>query len=99
MREDHATEATAEELDRVKMWFGDWEGLLKFMASIWIEDYGIVRPPVPDAPKQLWQFVTGGWSGNEEIWSAFCQNPVAYSVLWESSHRGGLHILQQPEED
>jgi hypothetical protein len=88
-------QVTEEELARIKNWEGDWKALLSFMAAIWINTYGTVRFPVPNSPRQLWHFVTGGWSGNEEIMAAFFENRVAYSLLWASSHRGGLHILEE----
>jgi len=92
------------ELERIRNWpsTGEWKPLLQFMESIW-PDYGVVRQSRIRLGKRVlptrWEFVTGGWSGCEDIWSAFCKNPVAYSVLWESSHRGGLHILQLPAKE
>ena len=45
------------------------------------------------------KFATGGWSGNEEIIGAMRSNYGIWSLLWESSHRGGLHIFHKPGKD
>ena len=39
-----------------------------------------------------WSFATGGWSGCEEVIELLMVN-FATSMLWESSHRGGLHVF------
>lgn len=39
-----------------------------------------------------WRFVTGGWSGCEEVIGAI--PPIVDAVAWESSHRGGLHVYR-----
>ena len=39
------------------------------------------------------RLVTGGWSGNEDIVSAFRKN-VWFSIYWCRSERGGLHIYK-----
>lgn len=84
-------------LERIRKWDGDWPGLLAFMRKVW-SDYGVVREIVPLAPEpKRWEFVTGGWSGNEEIIRAFYENAMATVILWESTHRGGLHVLMEKE--
>lgn len=77
----------------------DWRGLFGFMESVW-PDYGVVRKrPATEGELGLvesaeaWEFVTGGWSGCEDLIGAFYENAIARSVLWESTHRGGLHVL------
>lgn len=91
MRRDEPCEA---DVRRVKNWKNNWPGLLKFMESIW-PTYGCVRHP----PSGNWEFVTGGWSGCEEIIGAFHDNVLARSQLWRSTHRGGLHILREKEQE
>lgn len=39
-----------------------------------------------------YRFSTGGWSGCEEVIESLMSN-VFSSRLWESSHRGGIHIF------
>lgn len=39
------------------------------------------------------EFVTGGWSGCEQIVSLM-EGSVAGILGWESSHRGGLHVYR-----
>lgn len=38
-------------------------------------------------------FVTGGWSGNEDVIRAMKSNLFLWAVLWKSSERGGKHVL------
>ena len=64
----------------------DW---LRFCARCWNKDYGFVYRDGPNIC-----FVTRGWSGNELIIGAMEQNHAMWSICWESSHRGGLHVFQ-----
>ncbi len=89
-------EPDSADLLRIEKWTDDWGGLLKFMESIW-PDYGVVRRPLVMSEPLRWEFVTGGWSGCEVIIGAFYANHLAHAVLWESTHRGGLHVLIEPE--
>lgn len=90
------------EIHRIENWNGDWNGLLKFMESIW-PSYGVVRVKKktikdfekPRRTETRWEFVTGGWSGCEQIINAFYSNHLANAMLWESTHRGGLHVLKE----
>jgi hypothetical protein len=99
MSKDEPDDAT---LDRIRKWETDWPSLLLFMRDAW-SDYGVVKVLIVpdddrDSDKELkqWEFVTGGWSGNEEIMQAFYSNPIATAMLWKSTHRGGLHVLREP---
>ena len=96
-------EPDEHDLYRIRKWetADGWPALLEFMRDAW-SDYGVVRElivpdPDRDSERQVkrWEFVTGGWSGNEEIMRAFFDNPLASAMLWESSHRGGLHVLRE----
>ena len=49
--------------------------------------YGSVEVDGP-----VYRFVTRGWSGCEEIVDGLMSN-VFSGRLWESSHRGGLHVF------
>jgi hypothetical protein len=76
----------------------NWQDLLEYMEANWPE-YGVVRkrPATYDEGNSgghvAWEFVTGGWSGCEAIIGAFYENHLAHACLWESTHRGGLHVL------
>jgi hypothetical protein len=93
MRRDEPLE---RDIKRIENWKGDWIALLKFMESIW-PSYGVVRKRRAHNVT-MWEFVTGGWSGCEQIIDAFYSNYLAKSLLWESAHRGGLHVLMYPME-
>src|SRR5690606_11066638 len=38
------------------------------------------------------RITTGGWSGIEEVLSVL-EGTIGWSLSWQSSHRGGLHVL------
>ncbi len=70
----------------------DWKGLLDFMESIWPE-YGRIRKWPADGGGIVYEFITEGWSGCEDVIHSFYDNFIAVEVLWESSHRNGTHVL------
>ena len=41
----------------------------------------------------VWTFITGGWSGNEDIISALKANTMFWMMMWQSSDRGGKHVF------
>lgn len=86
---DHALEVIAkwnthnrEEIDKV----------LEFAASLWWHPE-LVTFPSEDPDGNRWEFVTGGWSGNESIIGAMERNEALYMLAWESSHRAGRHTF------
>lgn len=86
----YPTEATEEAI--AKWPFDDPPGFLAYVNIAWNHHYG-----------RIWQdgnilkLATGGWSGNESIISAMQNNIVLWSMLWQSSHRGGLTALRLPK--
>lgn len=68
-------------------------GWIEFIKSAWNKHYGKV---VFDHDNSI-VLITGGWSGNEYIVRSMKDNRVLWSMLWESSHRGGLEVLRLPE--
>lgn len=42
------------------------------------------------------QITTGGWSGNESVIDALQENVIFWTLYWESSHRGGMHVFRYP---
>ena len=50
---------------------------------------------VKGTKKSHLHLITGGWSGCESVINAI--NPVVHGLLWESSHRGGLHVYRIPK--
>ena len=84
---------TEETCDKIRDWNPcDPVGLFKFLKAAWDHDIGYFREP--DA--NIIELITGGWSGNEELIQAFKSN-IAWSLCWQSSHRGGLHRFEIPE--
>lgn len=84
------------ELTAIKKWkpVGHWVGstpwlpILELCDQAWNHDMGKVVRNGTEVT-----FITGGWSGNEDIIGALGDNLSAYSLLWLESHRGGKHIF------
>lgn len=68
---------------------------LSLATSLWNTRYGTVYN-VPSESEVM--FITGGWSGNEEVITAMKQNPL-WHLLWDSSYRGGQHMLRKSLND
>jgi hypothetical protein len=51
--------------------------------------YGVVRKK-----ESVVEFVTGGWSGNEDCLGALRSNVMIFALYWESSHRGGMEVYR-----
>lgn len=80
---------TDETLDTIRTWTnGDWSGLLAFVTSAWNTNYGAVRQK-----SSTIRFITGGWSGNEEVLSALKENTAFWTKFWLRDERGGLAVF------
>ena len=44
------------------------------------------------------EYHTGGWSGNEDVISALCQNFLFWSMFWVKSTRGGHYYFKIKRE-
>lgn len=98
---------TVETLNAIGTW-GSGEGypsdwptkLLDFAERAWDKDYGLVRRArrknTLDETVDAYEFVAGGWSGNESIISALEANKLFWLLCWEKSERGGLYVFHVP---
>lgn len=68
--------------ETVREWFGYIR--TRWQYDAWTERGGRLR------------VATYGWSGNEDIIASMSKNFLLWSMTWESSHRGGLHIFKLP---
>ncbi len=76
-----------ETLETIEKWdFRDWKGFVRFLGCAFSR-YG--RFELKGCTLEM---ATGGWSGNEDVVYAFQKNFILHSQMWESSHRGGLHV-------
>lgn len=74
----------------IKTWdCRDMDGWIKYIYETWNHNYGRIFEE-----NGLFKMATGGWSGNESIISSMRENYALWSVLWESSHRGGLEVFR-----
>lgn len=86
---------TAETERAIANWdFRDAPGWLAYIQASWNHHYGRIW-----REDGLIKMATGGWSGNEAIVEAMRRNSLLWSMLWESSHRGGLEVFRVGLED
>ena len=90
---DQYGDPTDETLDAIAKWpHSDPDGWFAFVLAAWPHNCGAIR-----YDDKFVVFATGGWSGNESIMAAMCDNKVLWILLWESSHRGGRYVFRLPE--
>lgn len=88
----HPTKATER---AIANWdFRDAAGWLAYIREAWNHHYG--RMWNEDG---LLKMATGGWGGNEAVVEAMRRNSLLWSMLWESSHKGGLDVFRAGLED
>lgn len=81
---------TEAALQRVREWPAeDLHGLARWLVEVWWYGPRYVRL-MADGSVEL---VTGGWSGNEDVIAAMRDNVVLWSLCWQRSERGGLHVF------
>lgn len=89
---------TEEQLKQIEEWhYKDFKNLALFIQSIWNwgEEYARLSEPKKDTfgnEYQMFELITGGWSGNEDILHALHKNHMFRMMCWEASFRGGHHI-------
>ena len=81
---------TEETLDTIKNWthLEGFEDLLEEIGFM-VRQYGKC-----EKEGDVWVFVTGGWSGNEDVIMALKENYVFWGMYWQSSERGGMHTFK-----
>ena len=92
---------TEETLETIAEWRGSYRDLLEFarQAWHWLDYVSIAKTKNTFGNEVLeYTFVTGGWSGNEDVISALHKNIVFYAFCWKESHRGGRHIYEVKDE-
>lgn len=85
---------TDEALNAIRTFEGTPEQLVEFARELWQWDHLIhVRRPWRDRIEV--DFVTGGWSGNEDVIAAL-DGSVFWFLYWSASYRGGKHVFSVP---
>ncbi len=82
---------TDETLETIKVWAYPFCGLITYVRKAWHSN-GVIRQEADGCTA----FVTGGWSGNEELLGALKANHSFWSMYWESSHVGGKVCFRLP---
>lgn len=74
-----------------------WE-LVEYVRSLWWSDLVTVEDAQNDYGRAVRKvsFVTGGWSGNEDLASTL-ERTLFHSVFWQTSSRGGLTVYEIPQ--
>ena len=83
---------TDDELEIIRTWKENYKELMDYVCHIW--HWSDMARKVGS---NNWTFLTGGWSGNEEIIEALKQNILFWTFCWESSVRGGHYKFEVPE--
>jgi hypothetical protein len=84
---------TEASLGQLRDWpHTDIAGWLEFAQALWY------YPEAATVDGGRYRFATGGWSGNEDVIGAMRGNALLWSLTWESSARGGLHLFSLPED-
>ena len=82
---------TAAALRKLRKWDStDQRGAFEYARSLW------KWPEYVRQRGQRYTFITGGWSGNEEVIAALEANLIIHSICWQASFRGGKHVYELP---
>ena len=76
----------------------DIQGLFVFAKSLWWAPEYFSAEEIQDGydhPAIRLNISTAGWSGNEELVGAL-QDTILWLVYWQSSRRGGHHVIDIP---
>ena len=84
-----------EDVEALQAWAGPVGDVPKVLQAVAdylnLNRYGQGKATLTDG---TWRFVTGGWSGCEEVIDAI--PPIVHALAWQESHRGGLHVYRLP---
>lgn len=85
---------TDEELTRIAKWppKDGFRSLLEYVRSLWM------YPEYFRHKGRRYWLSTAGWSGNEALVGALCDNTLFHCICWQSSKRGGHHVFEIPKE-
>lgn len=80
-------------LEAIRTWSmaSGYSALLTYAQSIWHWQQYVKRDG------RNWRFITGGWSGNEDVIRAMQDNGGFWSVCWISAQAGGDFAFEVPE--
>lgn len=80
---------TEETIEEILAWRGNPSEIFQLVSEMY-PSYGRMELRVVD---NIWEVVTGGWSGCEEIVGAFKSN-IYIGHTWVMSRRGGYHEFE-----
>ena len=91
IRADRDGYPIAEDVEALRHWVGPVEEVPAVLDAVgeYLTASGYGKATYSSEYRE-WRFVTGGWSGCEEVIGAMPL--LVHSLAWLSSHRGGLHI-------
>jgi len=80
------------ELRKLATWnSSDLRGALEYARSLWL------YPGMARRYGRKYTFITGGWSGNEDVIAAIEKNLVLHGLCWKASFSGGKHVYDIPK--
>jgi hypothetical protein len=82
-------------LKQIETWNGkDPQEMLEWIDQAWNHEYGDMNIESITTGVDRVEFVTGGWSGNEDVMSAIYKNRLFDGLFWMKSERGGSHVYE-----
>ncbi|MFE6966969.1 hypothetical protein ACFVAJ_17795 [Agromyces sp. NPDC057679] len=85
---------TDDELEQVRQFTGTPEQLIELVRELWSPEDFVTITKIPESKAVAVRFVTGGWSGNEEIIGTLKRTFLR--MFWRSSTSGGAHEFHVP---
>ena len=84
---------TEETLDAIRNWpYDKLPELMIALKGVWLyQDYFERHESIPGC----WLVSTGGWSGHEDMLSAFMDNKIAWRLSVVAERRGGHYVLTE----
>lgn len=92
---------TGKELDTIRNWDFNKKSIQDFLEHIhscwhWADGPGWQGYHLTGKNILRLELHTGGWSGNENVIEALCENFVFWVMYWEKSVRGGHYYFRIP---
>ena len=92
---------TEAALEKIRNWpYLDGLEALRFIKSLWhYPNYAKESVDRNGEKRTHFEFVTGGWSGNEDLLAALGGNRMIKMLSWRGSLAGGWHHYAFPQID
>lgn len=84
-------QVTEKVYQKIEQWsYSDVSGFVDYFCKYWDEEVGSIKEM-----GDRFFFHTGGSLSNEELIETAKINTIIWQILWESSNRQGVHVLDK----